>query len=170
MPQVATFTPFIPGTGNPDTAYEATPYTAGQVGKPFPWGNMTYMEVQVHSGANATAAGQVAFWQDRANNVVTNVAANALLNAVATSNRNNVAGIFRGVIPAGSYGFIVTQGTGVPVLEAGAGAGGMQLVANTGTAADALGVAIGTPAPVQQIGVVTANFSGGKVTATINIT
>jgi hypothetical protein len=162
--------PFIPGTGNPDTANSTTPYAGGQLGAPFPYGNKTYILVQVHSGANATAAGQVAFWQDRTNSVVTNVAANALLNGVATSNRNNVAGIFRGVIPAGSYGFILVQGVGIPVLEAGAGAGGMELVANTGTAADALGVAIATPAPVQQIGTVTGNFAAGKVTATINIT
>jgi hypothetical protein len=163
-----TLTPYIPGTGNPDTATSTTP--TGTLGAPFPYGNKTYIHVQVHSGANATAAGQVAFWNDRANGIVTNVAANALLNAVATSNRNNVAGIFRGVIPAGSYGFILVQGLGIPVLEAGAGAGGMSLVANTGTAADALGVAIATAPPVQQIGVVTGNFAAGKVTATINIT
>lgn len=165
-----TLTPFIPGTGNPDTATSTTSYAPGELGRPFPYGNKTYIQVQVHSGANATAAGQVAFWQDRANNVVTNVAANALLNSVATSNRNNVAGIFRGVIPAGSYGFIVTQGVAIPVLEAGAGAGGMTLVANTGTAADGLGVAIATPPPVQQLGTIVTNFAAGKVTANINIT
>lgn len=172
-----TLSPFIPGSGNPDTAYEVvstvpgsySPYAAGELGTSFPWGNRVYMKVLVEAAANPVAAGQLAFWKDRVNNIVTNVAANALLNGVAASNRNNVAGVFRGAPPAGSQCFILTHGVGIPVLEAGAGAGGMTLVANTGTNADALGVAIGTAPVAIPIGVVVTNFAGGKVTANIDI-
>jgi len=170
--------PFIAGTGNPDTAYEVvsttpgsySPYAAGDLGNIFEWGQNTYRKVVLDTSAVATVNGMLLFWKDKANFVVTNVAVNALLNAVVASNRNNVAGICRGVIPAGAQFFMLIAGPKVTVLEAAAGAGGMTLVANTGTNADALGVAIATAPPVQQIGVIVTSFSGGKVTANINIT
>ena len=170
--------PFIPGTGNPDTAYETAsgipgsyqPYQPGDLGNIFEWGVNTYRKVVMDPAAQVAAPGQVLFWKDRANFVVTNVAANALLNGVATSNRNNVAGICRSAVPAGAQFFMLIAGRNIPVLEAGAGAGGMILIANTGANADALGVAIGTSPAQQTIGTVATNFAGGKVTANVNIT
>ena len=174
MPQ--TMSPYIGGTGNPDTAYEListvpgsySPYAPGDLGNTFEYGSKMYRKVQVETAPNAIVAGQLAYWKDRVNGIVTNVAANALLSGVAASNRNNVAGVFRGVVPANAQCFILVRGL-TPVLEAGAGAGGMLLVANTGTASDALGVAIGTAPPVKQIGTVVTGFSAGKVTANIDV-
>ena len=122
MPNVFRITsPYIPGSGNPDTAYEVvsavpgaySPYAPGDLGQVFEYGTSTYRKVTLGSGAAVTASGQLMFWKDKANNIVTNVGTDALLGAVANSFRNNVAGLCRAVIPAASQFFILTHGRAV---------------------------------------------------------
>ena len=171
MPNInRTLSPFLGGTGNPDTYVEPTAqYAGGDLGTTWDVGNRAYTKVAVSPSAVAIAANQLAFWSDRSNYQVTNVSTQANLGGVATSFKNNIAGIFRSAVPAGAACFILVRGYNVPVKEAGAGAPGMLLVANTGTAADALGTAIATAPGTQTIGVVTAATSGGNCNADVDI-
>lgn len=215
--------PFIPGSGNPDTAYEsvangAAAYAPGDLGKAFPWGEKIYRKVQLDVGASPTEVGQILYWKDRDACLVTNKAADALLpgappapppltakatpphermkeheakkdepkkdtkdtKATATpkedepvpvpdSNRNNVAGVARGVVPPGSQFFVLVFGTGVQVKEAGGAIGGMKLVANAGDMADALGIAVGTASPFKEIGMARAATVDGVCLADVNM-
>ncbi len=164
------------GSGNPDTYTEAAtpaipgsyaPYAGGDLGNATDWNDKAYQKVKLDSGATAAtpsgavAAGQLAYWKDRANYVVTNDVRFALFNDTLLSFRNNVAGLFRSAVPAGYQCFVLQRGRSVNVKEAGSATPGMLLVASTSTtAADALGVAINTAAPCMPLGVV--------VTATAN--
>jgi hypothetical protein len=172
MPNVnRSLVPFLGQTGNPDTAVEtSTPgYAGGDLGTAWDYNNRTYMKVTLAAGSNAGAANQLCFWADRANYIVTNVSTQANLGGVATSFRNNVAGIIRGTVPPGAGFFILIRGYNIPVKEAGAAAGGMLLTANTGTNADALGTAVATYPGTQVIGVVVSATTGGNCGADIDI-
>lgn len=170
MPNVnRNLTPFLGQTGNPDTAVEPVPYAGGDLGTSWDVNNRTYTKVTVATAATAVQPNQLAFWSDRANYVVTNVSTGANLGGVATSFRNNVAGVFRSAVPAGSGCFILIRGYNVPVREAGAAAGGQLLTANTGTNADALGTVVATYPGTQVIGVAISATSGGVCNADIDI-
>ncbi len=185
MPNINRITsPFIGGTGNPDTAYQListtpgaySPYAPGDLGNVFDTVDKTYRICALDSGATsatpagAVAANQLAYWKDKANFVVTNDSRFGLLGGVAASQRNNVAGLFRAAVPAGAQFFLLVKGRSVLVKEVGSAAGGMTLCASTSTtAADALGTAIATASPVEQIGVVTVATTGGNCTANFEI-
>lgn len=169
MPNVnRIISPFI-GTGNPDTYTEPVsttpgayqPYAGGDLGNAYDFNDKAYQKVRLDSGATSAtptgvvAANQVAFWKDRGNYVVTNDSRFAMFNGVANSFRNNVAGLFRAAVPAGSQCFVLIRGRQVNVKEAGSATEGMLLEANSGTNADALGVAVGTAPSYYTIGVVT---------------
>ena len=94
---------------------------------------------------------------------------NVVPNPVPDSYRNNVAGLARGVVPPNSQFYVLMIGTNVPVMEAGAAVGGMKLVANAGTGADALGVAIGTASPFSELGTVCAATVDGLCMANFNV-
>lgn len=169
MPNVTRIiSPYI-GTGNPDTFTEVTsttpgtfrPYAGGDLGTAYDWNDKTYQKVLCDSGATsatptgAVAANELAFWKDRSNYIVTNDQRFALFGGVADSFRNNVAGIFRSAVPAGAQCFVLIEGRQVNIKEAGSATAGMLLVANTGSNADSLGVALGTAPGYVTLGVVT---------------
>lgn len=175
-------------TGNPDTAIDLVPYTPGQAGQAFDWNDRAYQIVNVDSGATAsTPAGlpvvnQLAYWKDRSNYVVTNDSRFGLLGGVANSFRNNVAGVFRQTLtaaqvagsstssPYGAQICLLQRGRSINVLEAGSGTAGELLVSDTSsTAAQALGVAINTAAPAQNLGVIVTATAGGFCVADVDI-
>ena len=167
--------PYV-GSGNPDTYSVATAYAPGDLGNTFDWNDRTYQSVRLDSGASASspagavAANQLAYWKDRANYVVTNDSRFALFNGVASSFRNNVAGVFRSAVTAGNYCFVLQRGRQVNVAEAGSATEGMVLVCSTSTtAATALGVAIGTAPTCLPLGVVTTATSNGVAVADMDI-
>lgn len=173
MPNVNRITsPFI-ASGNPDTDYQTgafpgsatpgdnIPYAGGDLGNAYDYNDKAYQKVYLDSGATSAtpsgvvAASQLAYWKDRANYIVTNDSRFALFGGTANSFRNNVAGLFRAAVPAGSFCWVLQRGRNVNVKEAGSATQGMQLVASTSTtAADSLGVAINTAAPCTPLGVV----------------
>lgn len=111
-------------TGNPFTTSESDPFAPGQIGKVSDFANanaengvsgQTPVKVQyVRRYATDTVAitsqGDVAFWQDTDNYVVTSQAANAIGGTTAPL----LAGVFGATnLSFGSYGFIQVAGVGV---------------------------------------------------------
>lgn len=146
--------------------------------------------VQLDSGCTAstatgvTAAGQVLFWKDKSQFLVTNDSrmANAV-NAPAggwgnagnqtLDARNFVAGICQLAVTAGYYTNILQRtdvAAGFSVKVTGTPNAGDILVANTGTSADAAGVAAGTAPTCLVIGTVVGAVSGGKVPCWVKMT
>lgn len=157
--QTATYNPTTPGTN--------IPYAGGEIGNAYDWNDKAYQRVYLDSGATSAtpsgivAATQLAYWKDRTNYIVTNDSRFALFANTALSFRNNVAGVFRAAVPAGSFCWVLQRGRNVSVKEVGSATPGMQLVASTSTtAADSLGVAINTAAPCTPLGVVITATSG----------
>ena len=176
MPNANRSQTFYNPTGNPDTMNVSSLYNAGQIGQAYDVNDRAYQCVQVDSGATsatpagAVAANQLAYWKDRATYTVTNDSRFALLDGQSTSFRNNVAGIFRVAATAGYYVNVLQEGRNISVKEVGSATGGMTLCASTSTtAADALGTAINTACPAQQIGVVRTATSGTTCTADVMI-
>lgn len=176
MPNANRSQTFYSPTGNPETMNSASLYFPGQLGQAFDANDRTYQTVQLDSGAtSATATGvvaanQLAFWKDRATYLVTNVAAAALFGGVANSYRNNVAGVFAMAVTAGYYCNVIQRGRAVNLKEAGSATAGMSLCANaSSTAADALGTAIATASPTQNLGVVITATSGVTCVADLDI-
>jgi hypothetical protein len=175
MPNVnRTISPFIGGSGNPDTYVELNPYAPGDLGTAYDYNDKTYQRVVCDSGATSAtptglvAANQLAFWKDRANYVVTNDSRMALFNNVADSFRNNVAGVFRSAVPPGASCFVLIRGRNIPV-KASAGTAGQLMTANTGTAADASGTAIGTAPQYEVLGVAIGSVASGNVATDFDI-
>jgi hypothetical protein len=111
-------------TGNPFTVSEASPFAPGQIGKVSNFANSPQVNgvtgqspilIQaVRRYATDTVAittqGDVAFWQDTDNYVVTSQAANAIGGTTAPL----LAGVFGATnLTLGSYGFIQVGGVGV---------------------------------------------------------
>lgn len=184
MPNVnRIISPFIQ-SGNPDTDYQTgafsgsttpgnyIPYAGGDLGCTYDYNDKTYQKVYLDSGATSAspagvvAATQLAYWKDRANYIVTNDSRFALFGGVANSFRNNVAGLFRAAVPAGSFCWVLQRGRAVTVKEVGSATQGMLLIASTSTtAADSLGVAINTAPNCIPLGVVITATSGTSCTA-----
>ena len=145
--------------------------------------------VQLDSGATSAtatgvvAAGQLAFWKDKSQALVTNNAPQAnAVNAPAggwgnagnqtLDARNFIAGVFQNATLPGNYTIILQrsdQKAGFPVKVTGSPNAGDNLVANTGTAADAAGVNAGTAPTCLVIGQVIGAVSGGKVPCWVNV-
>lgn len=178
MPNVnRIISPYIQ-SGNPDTDYQTVsfnpntpganiPYAGGDMGNAYDWNDKAYQKVYLDSGATsgtpagAVAASQLAYWKDRSNYIVTNDSRMALLSNTALSFRNNVAGIFRAAVPAGSFCWVLQRGRAVNVKEVGSATSGMVLVASTSTtAADSLGIAINTAPGCIPLGIVRTATSG----------
>lgn len=163
-------------TGNPDTVNASDPYFAGQIGQSIDVNDREYQFVQLDSGATAStatgvvAANQLAYWHDRSQYIVTNDAANGLRGGAANSFRNNVAGVFRNAMTAGNYGFVLQRGRNVTVKEAGSATAGMLLEADSSvSAAQTLGVTVGTAPGYITLGVVTVATSGSTCSADLDI-
>lgn len=152
----------------------------GEIGGVLPWQGEQYQLVKMDSGATAStatgipAAGQVAFWKDRTNYIVTNDslqadAASIPAGTITRDARNSVAGIIEMAVVGGEFFFVHQKGNS-SVKTATSPNVGDQLSANTGTAADATSTAAGTAVPAIRIGVVTSpTKTGGLIPSKIDI-
>lgn len=124
-----------------------------------------YQLVQLDSGATTStsagvvAAGQLAYWKDKATYLVTNDIAQAIGGPPAgganNEHRNEVAGVFTNAVTAGYYTYIQQYGRrNVKAAAGGTYTVGNWAVANTGTAADCTTVNAGTAPGVTPIGLV----------------
>jgi hypothetical protein len=115
-------------------------------------------------------AGQLAYWKDAANYVVTNDASLGNLSDVAGTFRSNVAGVFRSAAVPGNFIWILQKGKSVPV-KCAAATPGQVLVAADGPNSDAQGVDLGTSKtiPAVPLGIVTEEAEDGFCKATLDI-
>lgn len=155
-------------TGNPFTTSEATPFAPGQIGKVSDFANnatengvagQTPVRIQAVRRTSAdtvaiTSSGDVAFWNDTDNYVVTSQAANAIGGTTAPL----LAGVFGATnLTFGSYGFIQV--------------GGVSLVrVSDSTTASTVGVPLvwSTNNLVKQIGTTASNAQVLGVLRTLN--
>lgn len=131
-------------TGNPFTVSESTPFAPGQLGKVQDFANagaengvsgqspikVQYVKRYATDTVAITSAGDVAFWQDTDNYVVTSQAANAVGGTTAPL----LAGVFGATnLTFGSYGFIQVGGVGLVRVSDSTSAGtiGANLVWST---------------------------------------
>lgn len=173
--------PYMP-QGTPDKTNAPSPYYApGEVGCSFNDENTggTYLRVRVDSGANAgavgaIAAGQVAFWKDQANNLVTNDKNQCDVGPSGAINR--AAGIFQLAVTCapgvnGSDGQpliymtdLVVRKLAYPVAAASALIGAQATVDTTASTARAVYTTGVNTAPVSQVlGV----FSSSTITSNL---
>lgn len=158
-----------------DTYNESTLYAPGQLGLRVEKNDLAYQLVKCDSGATAAtatgvvAANQLAFWKDPDTYLVTNHTPQALGGQVANAYRNFVAGVFRTAVTGGNYCFILQRGSNVPVKMTSGGGIGQLTMANTGTAADAVAVAVGTALTYLGIGVQRGASSANVVNIDLNI-
>lgn len=153
-----------------DKVNTATLYKPGELGKHIEdTAGRGWQCVQLDSGAVAAngvgvvAAGQLAFWKDKTNYIVTNDFRQAI--GASTGCRNEVAGVFQVAVTAGYFCYVQNRGKSVNavVLKSASPNKGDWVVAdNTASSAQADIVAIGTAPTVQPIG--KANASGSSVT------
>lgn len=173
--------------GNPNTWHGNTEglggsglKAPGELGGVLPWDGDQYQLVKMDSGATSAtatgvpAAGQLAFWKDRTNYVVTNDsrfadAAHVPANQFPRDHRNSVAGVIEMAVTGGEFFFVHQKGLS-NVKNSDSPAPGDVLVAKTGTAADAAKVAAGTAPTCQVVGQVTsATASGGLIPANLSV-
>ena len=181
------------GPDNFANVNETPQYKPGELGSIVPdvANSRRWQKVVCDSGATAAtatgvvAAGQLAFWKDKSQYIVTNDSTQAnAVNAPAggwgnagnatLDARNFVAGIFTNAVTAGNATLILQrtdQKAGYNVLAAAGGTynAGNMLVANTGTAADGTTVNAGTAPTCVVIGVVLGARSGGKAPIWVNL-
>lgn len=157
-----------------DQVNSSTAYYPGQLGqRVMSSTGKQYQFVQLDSGVlSAATKGQVVYWKDRANYIVTN---NNLFAGGTSAARNFVAGIITPTagVTAAYYTFIQQQGDCSFVkTDSVTGAVGDWLIgsATTGNATNA-SATLGTAAPTQIIGVVNVASSGAATTqgATLSI-
>jgi hypothetical protein len=167
---------FYQGTfSSPDAFNSATLYKPGELGSRFDVTGKSYQLVQLDSGAvaataaGAVAAGQLAFWKDRTNYIVTNDKPQAEFGPTIAKAINSYAGVFQVAGTAGNYVMVQQRGPSTnPVLTSSgsAVAGDMLIVLSTGGPAGALVVTSGTALVSQPIGKATAATATGA-TATM---
>jgi len=151
----------------------------GELGGVLPWQGEQFQLVKMDSGATATPAsgipaiGEIAFWKDRSNYLVTNDSTQAdaasTAGAVTKDPRNSVAGVIEMAVVAGEFFFVHQKGNS-NVKTSSTPVPGDVLVANTGTSADCGSVTAGTAPTSQEIGIVTsATKTGGLIPAKLVI-
>ncbi len=152
----------------------------GDLGGVLPFSGNQFQLVKMDSGATSAtatgipAAGQLAFWKDRTNYLVTN----DVLQADAASippgqyprdGRDSVAGVVEMAVKAGEFFFVHQKGPS-NVKTTSSPAPGDVFVANSGTAADATTTAAGTaPAGVPLGTVTSATKTGGLIPGVLYI-
>lgn len=164
--------------GNPNTWHGNTEglggsglLEPGELGGVLPWDSDQYQLVKMDSGATSAtatgvpAAGQLAFWKDRDNYLVTNDSrfadsAHIPAGTASRDHRNSVAGVIEMAVTGGEFFFVHQKGKS-NVKSSSSPAAGAVFVANTGTDANAVSVAAGTAPTSQVIGVVTSPTSSG---------
>lgn len=175
--------PFMGTWGTPDKTNAPTPfYAPGEIGATFNDQNTggSYIRVKLDSGATAAsaigvvAAGQLAFWKDQANSIVTNDKNQCDVGPTGAINR--VAGVFQLAVTAapgvnGTDGNpvqyvcdLVIQKKAYPVAAASALAGAQATVDTTASTARAVYTTGVNTAPVSQvIGI----FTSGTITSNL---
>ena len=151
----------------PDTFNASTLFKPGELGSQFQVSGKAYQVVQLDSGATAastsgvTAAGQLAFWKDRVNYIVTNDKTQAIGGPTASNARNAYAGVFQLAATAGNYVMVQQRGQSAAALvtNSGTAAIGDMLVPDVGTAPGVLVVAQGTAPGTNVVGRATAATS-----------
>jgi hypothetical protein len=153
---------------------ESSLYYAGALGQRNTGEAKDYQLVKLDSGATASAdtgvvaAGDLAFWKDKAPYLVTNDIAQALGPADATNDnkRNAVAGVFLNAVTAANYCWI-QQGGRANVLAASGGtyAVGNIAIAADSTVSDVTTIAAGAAFTAVQVGLV----AGARVSTKANI-
>lgn len=134
----------------------ASLYMPGDLGTRITSDGKEFQTVKSDSGPASIAAGDVAFWKDRANYVVTNKLADA------PQGRNGVAGMFPATVTPGNYCRVQIGGPSYTGIKtAGAPNQGMQAVANSGTSSDVVGIPAGTAPTYIVLGVFTAEPATG---------
>jgi hypothetical protein len=152
----------------------------GELGAVYPGFGEQFQLVKMDSGATAAtptgipAAGQIAFWKDRNNYLVTNDsrqadAASFPAGAATRDARNSVAGVVEMAVVGGEYFFVHQKGSSNVKTSTTPNPGDV-LSAGTGTNADCISTAAGTAPPSQVVGTVTsATKTGGLIPAEIAI-
>ena len=153
----------------------------GELGGVLPAQGHQFQLVKMDSGATSAtptgipAAGQVAFWKDRTNYLVTNDSRFADSGSIPANQfprdaRNSVAGVIEPAVVANEQFFVHQKGQSAGVKTSSTPNPGDELVANTGTNADTVSVAAGTAPTSTALAVVTsATKTGGLVPAYLNI-
>ena len=150
---------------------QASLYYAGALGQRTSQDNKEYQLVRLDSGATASAAtgvvaaGDLAFWKDKAPYLVTNDIAQALgaVDATNDNKRNFVAGVFLSAITAGNHCFI-QQGGRASVLAASGGTynvGNIAIAADS-TVSDVTTIAAGAALTATQVGLVAGARASGS--------
>lgn len=152
----------------------------GELGGVLPWQGHQFQLVKMDSGATSAtttgipAAGQLAFWKDRSNYLVTNdvrFADSALIPAgqFPRDGRDSVAGVIEMAVVGGEQFFVHQKGSS-NVKTTSSPAPGDVFVANSGTAADATTTAAGTAPAGLALGTVTsATKTGGLIPGVLSI-
>lgn len=172
--------PWMPqGLPSLTNADPSTFHAPGEIGGAFNDGNTGrgYARVKLDSGATSAtpvgvvAVGQLAFWKDRVNNIVTNDKRVSDGSPTANGALNRVAGIFGLAVTAGYVCDIVINGKGVTVASDGSGTAGVQAIADsTASVARVAPLATATTAPTSQVvGVMVAAPSGGFVACDVTL-
>lgn len=143
----------------PETFNASTLYRPGELGKRYVLNSREYQRVQLDSGATAStgagvvAAGQLAFWKDRGNYIVTNDKTAAVGGPVLSNARNGYAGVFGSAITAGYFCDIQQRGRmSAVVTDSGTAAVNDMLTPHTAATAGAVVVAQGTAPTVNPVG------------------
>lgn len=141
-----------------------TLYYGGEIGSRVTVDGKEFQTVKSDSGPASIAAGDVAFWKDRANYIVTNKLADA------PQGRNGVAGMFCVIVTPGNYCRVQIGGPSFTGIKtAGAPNQGMAVVANSGASSDAVGIPAGTAPGYVQLGVFTSEPNAGFTSLELTI-
>lgn len=157
--------------GTPLKFNQAALYMPGDLGQTFDYddGNV-YTIVQIDSGATTPAAGQLMYWKDKANMIVTNVVANAINGATTNAWRNEIAGICMLAATAGNYICMLVKGSNISLqCIATPGIGDLaisDLAANVG---DVLPITVGTAPTYRTVGVFRSLSVSNKASVDVDI-
>jgi hypothetical protein len=146
----------------------------GELGGVLPFNSHQFQLVKMDSGATSAtatgipAAGQLAFWKDRANYLVTNdvrFADSALVPAgqFPRDGRDSVAGVIEMAVVAGEQFFVHQKGASTGVKVSTSPNPGDVFVPNSGTNADCTTTAAGTAPAGLPVGVVTSSTKTGSL-------
>jgi len=139
------------------TAGSYSNYAPGQVGGSINLNDKTYTIVQVKAG-DTVAVNQVLYWYDKTQAIVTS--------AVASSNRNQVAGIARVAVagadnPNGTLIAMLVKGHAISVKDSGTAIAAANVAIASATSGEIDGVAAGTAPGYTAIGIITGADAAG---------
>jgi hypothetical protein len=146
----------------------ASLYKPAELGGRLAVAKKAYQLVQLDSGATAAtnagvvAAGDLAFWKDRSNYLVTNDKDQAVGGPTVANARNSVCGVFTFAATAGRYCVVQQRGRRSVRTDGGGDFDvGDFIVASSNNVADGDVTDIGTSPPVTKVGEVAAAEAAG---------